>query len=114
MKIAAKTLLGLCLGLRWPVVCLPNWFRISIRRRRGAASPHTWPRRRRASGLESIGLVHDDDLRFEQLPKVKGRVVFMGDSITDGWDLAKYFPGKPYVNRGIMARRLRRCWCDLS
>jgi lysophospholipase L1-like esterase len=29
------------------------------------------------------------------------RVVFMGDSITDIWDLAKYFPGKPYVNRGI-------------
>lgn len=29
------------------------------------------------------------------------RVVFMGDSITDAWDLAKYFPGKPYVNRGI-------------
>ena len=29
------------------------------------------------------------------------RVVFMGDSITDIWDLATYFPGKPYVNRGI-------------
>ena len=29
------------------------------------------------------------------------RVVFMGDSITDIWDLAKYFAGKPYVNRGI-------------
>jgi len=30
-----------------------------------------------------------------------GRVVFMGDSITDGWKLALSFPGKPYVNRGI-------------
>jgi len=29
------------------------------------------------------------------------RVVFMGDSITDGWALAQYFPGEPYVNRGI-------------
>lgn len=29
------------------------------------------------------------------------RVVFMGDSITDGWNLKDYFPGKPYVNRGI-------------
>jgi lysophospholipase L1-like esterase len=32
------------------------------------------------------------------------RVVFMGDSITDGWDDPQYggfFPGKPYVNRGI-------------
>lgn len=31
----------------------------------------------------------------------EARVVFMGDSITDGWKLAEYFPGKPYVNRGI-------------
>ena len=29
------------------------------------------------------------------------RVVFFGDSITDLWKLADYFPGKPYVNRGI-------------
>ena len=33
------------------------------------------------------------------------RVVFMGDSITDGWGRWKgtgdFFPGKPYVNRGI-------------
>lgn len=29
------------------------------------------------------------------------RVVFMGDSITDGWKLAEYFPDKPYINRGI-------------
>ncbi|HEY3971543.1 MAG TPA: SGNH/GDSL hydrolase family protein [Candidatus Sulfotelmatobacter sp.] len=29
------------------------------------------------------------------------RVVFFGDSITDIWHLGEYFPGKPYVNRGI-------------
>ncbi len=29
------------------------------------------------------------------------RVVFMGDSITQGWKLDEAFPGKPYVNRGI-------------
>jgi lysophospholipase L1-like esterase len=32
------------------------------------------------------------------------RVVFMGDSITDGWGRtvkAPFFPGKPYINRGI-------------
>ncbi|HWC99009.1 MAG TPA: hypothetical protein VG456_19750, partial [Candidatus Sulfopaludibacter sp.] len=33
------------------------------------------------------------------------RVVFMGDSITDGWGRgprsSPFFPGKPYINRGI-------------
>src|SRR5512140_1821540 len=39
-----------------------------------------------------------------QLPAPKPgeqRVVFLGDSITDGWKLDQDFPGKPYVNRGI-------------
>src|SRR5579862_5192886 len=31
----------------------------------------------------------------------ENRVVFFGDSITDMWKLEDYFPGKPYVNRGI-------------
>ncbi len=31
----------------------------------------------------------------------KPRVVFLGDSITDGWRLNEYFPEKDYVNRGI-------------
>lgn len=36
------------------------------------------------------------------LPRAKeNRVVFLGDSITDYWKLADYFPGKPYLNRGI-------------
>ncbi len=51
----------------------------------------------------------------------ESRVVFMGDSITDGWDLTKYFPAKPYVNRGIggqttpqMLIRLRPDVIDLA
>lgn len=48
-----------------------------------------------------LGRYHQDDLRLEGSPAVAGRVVFLGDSITDGWHLDKYFPGKPYVNRGI-------------
>ena len=31
----------------------------------------------------------------------ENRVVFFGDSITDMWKLEDYFPGKPYLNRGI-------------
>src|SRR5579875_669822 len=36
-------------------------------------------------------------------PSEPGRVVFYGDSITDAWTSngGKFFPGKPYVNRGI-------------
>jgi lysophospholipase L1-like esterase len=49
----------------------------------------------------NLARYHQDDLRLEAAPAVEGRVVFLGDSITDAWDLAKYFPGKPYVNRGI-------------
>ena len=29
------------------------------------------------------------------------RIVFFGDSITDLWRLDEFFPGKPYINRGI-------------
>lgn len=46
--------------------------------------------------------------RFQQADAALGmpaagedRVVFMGDSITEGWKLDESFPGKPYINRGI-------------
>jgi acyl-CoA thioesterase I len=48
-----------------------------------------------------LGRYHADDERLKALPPESGRVVFLGDSITDSWDLAKSFPGKPYINRGI-------------
>jgi acyl-CoA thioesterase I len=44
---------------------------------------------------------HDADLRLGPPAAGEDRVVFMGDSITQGWNLEKSFPGKPYVNRGI-------------
>jgi lysophospholipase L1-like esterase len=54
----------------------------------------------------------------------EARVVFMGDSITDGWQQPRYggfFPGKPYVDRGIsgqttpqMLVRFRRDVVDLK
>lgn len=31
----------------------------------------------------------------------ENRVVFLGDSITAGWEFERYFPGKSYINRGI-------------
>ena len=47
---------------------------------------------------------HDDNAKVMSPAKSEQRVVFMGDSITDGWDgpnMGGFFPGKPYVNRGI-------------
>lgn len=34
-------------------------------------------------------------------PRGEQRVVFMGDSITEGWKLESSFPGRPFINRGI-------------
>jgi lysophospholipase L1-like esterase len=48
-----------------------------------------------------LGRYHADNAQLLAQPVPEGRVVFYGDSITDGWKLAQSFPGKPYVNRGI-------------
>lgn len=48
-----------------------------------------------------LGRYHQANQELKKAALDPGRVVFMGDSITDGWKLEEYFPGKPYVNRGI-------------
>ena len=48
-----------------------------------------------------LGRYHADNEKLRTQPAEPGRVVFLGDSITDGWKLSQYFPNKPYVNRGI-------------
>ncbi|MGH9606638.1 MAG: SGNH/GDSL hydrolase family protein [Terracidiphilus sp.] len=49
-------------------------------------------------GLERF---RDADLKLGPPAAGENRVVFMGDSITEGWHLDQSFPGKPYINRGI-------------
>ena len=48
-----------------------------------------------------LGRYRADNERLKASAPEAGRVVFMGDSITDGWKLAQFFPDQPYVNRGI-------------
>jgi acyl-CoA thioesterase I len=49
----------------------------------------------------NLARFHDADAKLGAPAAGEERVVFMGDSITEGWDLEKSFPGKPYINRGI-------------
>lgn len=45
---------------------------------------------------------HGDNQRLAPPAPGESRVVFYGDSITEGWGTgAGFFPGKPYLNRGI-------------
>lgn len=52
----------------------------------------------------ALARYHDANATLVAPGKDEQRVVFMGDSITDSWDNPNYggfFPGKPYINRGI-------------
>ena len=56
---------------------------------------------RRLNDWPQLGRYAEANTKLALPAKGEDRVVFMGDSITDGWKLAEFFPGKPYVNRGI-------------
>jgi len=74
-----------------------------------------WPR---------LGRYREADLKLAAPAPGENRVVFMGDSITEGWKIEGpdgYFPGKPYFNRGIsgqttpqMVLRFRQDVIDLK
>ena len=52
----------------------------------------------------ALARYREDNKKTPAPSKNEQRVVFMGDSITDSWDDANFggfFPGKPYINRGI-------------
>ena len=56
------------------------------------------------SDWPALARYRDDNKKTAPPAKNERRVVFMGDSITDSWDSPNnggFFPGRPYVNRGI-------------
>jgi lysophospholipase L1-like esterase len=48
-----------------------------------------------------LGRYRDANASLKPPAPAENRAVFFGDSITDLWHLDEYFPGKPYINRGI-------------
>ena len=70
----------------------PTYNELKARMDRFEARLTDWPNLKRYA---------EANAKLEPPAKGEDRVVFMGDSITDSWKIAEYFPGKPYVNRGI-------------
>lgn len=72
----------------------PDLDRIISELRRAHQVVNDWP---------NLGRYRDANSKVSVPRPGENRVVFMGDSITDGWGKgqAPFFPGKPYINRGI-------------
>ena len=73
----------------------PDCAELKTRLERAETRVNDWP---------ALGRYRDDNKKVAPPAKNEVRVVFMGDSITDSWDspsMGGFFPGKPYVNRGI-------------
>ncbi len=50
---------------------------------------------------DNLARYGDADIRLNPPNPARPRVVFLGDSITDGWRLNEYFPDHDFINRGI-------------
>lgn len=55
----------------------------------------------RLNDFAQLARYKDANAQVQPPAKGENRVVFLGDSITDSWKLAEYFPNQPYINRGI-------------
>jgi lysophospholipase L1-like esterase len=67
-----------------------------------AALAPAWGQTKPNPDWPNLGRYREENARLAPAAKGEKRVVFIGDSITDGWGHgADFFPGKPYINRGI-------------
>jgi lysophospholipase L1-like esterase len=55
----------------------------------------------RSPDRDNLHRYAEANARLSKPAAAEKRVVFFGDSITDGWRLNEYFPGRDFVNRGI-------------
>ena len=58
-------------------------------------------RQLRSPDRDNLARYAEPDSRTPAPLANKPRVVFFGDSITDGWRLNEYFPDRDFINRGI-------------
>ena len=82
-------------GFTLAQVTAPDCSEMKTRLDRAETRLNDWP---------ALARYREDNNKTAAPAKNEQRVVFMGDSITDSWDDPRYggfFPGKPYVNRGI-------------
>ncbi len=54
-----------------------------------------------AQDWANLNKYQNENANLQPLEPGQKRIVFMGDSITEGWPFLEFFAGKPYVNRGI-------------
>jgi lysophospholipase L1-like esterase len=68
-----------------------------------AAAARQAAQERLLKDFPNLARYHDENAKLAPPAPGETRVAFMGDSITDGWGrrMGQFFPGKPYVNRGI-------------
>jgi lysophospholipase L1-like esterase len=97
MKTMKRFLIPICLLVPAIVAAqtptaTPTYEELKARMERIEARLTDWPNLKRYA---------EANAKLPAVAKGETRVVFMGDSITDIWKLDEYFPGKPYVNRGI-------------
>ena len=55
----------------------------------------------RSSDRDNLARYNDANQKLPAPVPGKRRIVFLGDSITDGWRLNEYFPDNDFINRGV-------------
>jgi lysophospholipase L1-like esterase len=68
-----------------------------------AASAQPRPAHDETQDWPNLARYREENAKLSPPAPGENRVVFMGDSITDAWGrgTGEFFPGKPYINRGI-------------
>lgn len=89
--------------LAWELLCLTVFSQQSVPTV-AAENLQRWRDSKSATLRDDFGELaryRDANAALQAPAPGESRVVFFGDSITDVWHLEEYFPGKPYINRGI-------------